>query len=80
MGGPAAADPAGDCRYIIIRDSVNVDVFTDGMTPETLWGPGSDDDIASGGGEQFVDILPVAMENNFKVGKVIIDAILAGEI
>lgn len=36
--------------------------------------------VISEDSEEAADIFPVAMENNFKVGKVIIDAILGGQI
>ena len=63
-------------RYIIIRGSVNMDVFMKGMTPENLWGEEKDAELASGESEQTADIFETAMENNFKVGKIVIDAIL----
>lgn len=66
-------------RFIIIRDSVNMDVFMNGQTPENLWG----DEVnllASDDGEESADIFYTAMENNFKVGSIVIDAILAGEL
>ena len=67
-------------HYIIIRDSVNMDVFMKGMTPEGLWGGEGDAELASGDSEQSGDIFEPAMENNFKVGKVVIDAILDGSL
>ena len=67
-------------RLIIIRDSVNVDVFTQGATPESLWGESSDDHLASDDSEESVDIFAVAMLNNYTVGSIIIDAVLNGEI
>lgn len=67
-------------RFIIIRDSVNVDVFTPGVTPESLWGESSDDHIASEDSEESVDIFAAAMRNNYTVGSIIIDAVLNGEI
>ena len=66
-------------RLIILRDSVNMDVFTLGATPEKLWGTGVDDVLASEKSEESFDIFPTAMKNNHKVGKIIIDAILNGE-
>ena len=65
-------------RYLVLRVSVNMDVFMNGATPESLWTTGSAADLAKEEGEESADIFPVSMENNFKVGKVIIDAILDG--
>ena len=67
-------------RYIIIRDSVNMDVFMNGATPESLWDPNFDDSIASEESVESADIFATAMENNFKVGSVVIDAILEGTL
>ena len=72
-------------RLIIIRDAVNMDVFAPGSTPESLWGAEAGiestaeltSDLSS---EEYIDIFPVAMENNFKVGQKIITAILNGEL
>ena len=67
-------------RLIIIRDSVNMDVFMLGATPESLWDPNYNaTTLASEDSVEAADIFATAMENNFKVGKVIIDAILNGE-
>ena len=64
-------------RLIIIRDAVNMDVFILDGTPEQLW----DDEAAMTLSEsQTFDIFPVAMENNFAVGSVVIDAILDGTL
>ena len=67
-------------RYIIIRDSVNMDVFMNGATPESLWDPEFEDSLASEDSVESADIFATAMENNFKVGKVVIDAILDGTL
>ncbi len=67
-------------RYIIIRDSVNMDVFMNGATPESLWDPNYDDKLSSGESVEAADIFKTAMENNFKVGKVIVDAIISGNL
>ena len=64
-------------RYIVIRDSVNMDVFMNGAGPESTWGDYTVP-IAPGSRPETADIFPIAMENNYKVGKVLIDAILAG--
>ena len=66
-------------RLIILRAGVNMDVFPDGVTPEKLWGPVSEDDIASGDSMESVDIFETAMHNCFSVGKVLIDAVLDGK-
>ena len=65
-------------KYIIIRDSVNMDMFMNGATPESLWDPTHDETLASEDNIEAADIFATAMENNFKVGKVIIDAIANG--
>ena len=64
-------------RYIVIRDSVNMDVFMNGAGPESTWGDYTVP-IAPGSRPETADIFPIAMENNYKVGKVLVDAILAG--
>lgn len=69
-------------RLIIVRDSVNMDVFLLGATPEVLWGEGiSEKERAEdeGSNVETADIFATAMKNNFAVGSVIIDAILAGD-
>lgn len=63
-------------RLIILRDNVDMDVFMDGATPESLWGEKNVKSISDEESDEALDIFPVGMENNFKVGKVIIDAIL----
>lgn len=65
-------------RYIIIRDSVNMDVFMNGATAESLWDPNFDESLASEDSVESADIFATARENNFKVGKVVVDAILSG--
>ncbi len=68
-------------HYIIIRDSVNMDVFMLGATPESLWDPDSEaGSLASEDNVEAADIFETAMENNYKVGSRVIDAILSGEI
>lgn len=64
-------------RYIVIRDSVNMDVFMNGASPESTWGDYTVP-IAPGSRPETADIFKTAMENNYKVGKVLIDAILDG--
>ena len=65
-------------RLIILRVGVNMDVFPEGVTPEVLWGPASDDHLASEESMESVDIFETAMHNCFSVGKVLIDTILDG--
>ena len=76
-----AADSFGMLdRLIILRDSVNMDVFAPGVTPEKLWGSKSDDELASDDSDESFDIFATAMENNYKVGRIIIEAILNDEL
>ena len=67
-------------RVIILRDSVNMDVFMLGNTPDRLWNPEYDGeaDLASDDNIEAADIFPTAMKNNFTAGSAVIDAILAG--
>jgi len=75
-----AAEQAGMLdRLIIIRDSVNMDVFMLNATPESLWGTGgSAAELATADNVEAADIFETAMENNFAVGRVVIDRILEG--
>ena len=66
-------------RLIIIRDSVNMDVFMLGTTPESLWGDAQARILASEENVEAADIFMTAMQNNFNVGRIIIDTILAGQ-
>ena len=66
-------------RYIVIRDSVNMDVFMNGTTPEYLWA-GIEDSLSSEESVEAADIFATAMENNFKVGRQVVDAILDGTL
>ncbi len=67
-------------RYIIIRDSVNMDVFMMGETPESLWDPDAGNSVAAESSKESANIFTISMENNYKVGKVIIDAIKNGRL
>ncbi len=81
MGIAVAADRMGMLdRVIVLRDSVNMDVFMNGASPESLWDEHFDDSLASEDSVESADIFATAMKNNFAVGKVIIDAILNGEV
>ena len=66
-------------RLIILRVAVNMDVFVGGVTPEMLWGEKTDDDPASEESMESVDIFQTAMNNCFRVGRILIDAILDGK-
>ena len=63
---------------IILRDSVNMDVFLLGATPESLWSLGEAMSLATEDNVEAADIFATAMKNNYVVGSTIIDAILAG--
>lgn len=67
-------------RLIILRVSVNMDVFPTGVTPEMLWGPAVNDHLASENSMESVDIFETAMQNCFAAGRVLIDAILEGTL
>ena len=64
-------------RFLILRASVNMDVFLGGMTPESLWDTDLGHGIASQDSEESADIFATAMENVFHVGKRLIDAVLS---
>ncbi len=64
-------------HFLIIRDSVNMDVFMLGASPESLWNPEfAEETLASDDSVEAADIFETAMKNNFAVGKVVIDAAL----
>ena len=67
-------------RVIILRDSVNMDVFMLGSTPESLWNPEYNPgmNLATADNVEAADIFAAAMKNNFTVGSTVIDAILSG--
>ncbi len=65
-------------RLLIIRDSVNMDVFMLGATPESLWGGAEALTLSSAENVEAADIFATAMKNNFDVGRIIIDRILEG--
>ena len=66
-------------RLMIIRDSVNMDVFMLSATPEGLWGEAKATTLASEESGEAANIFMTAMKNNFEVGRIIIDRILAGQ-
>ena len=65
-------------RLIIIRDSVNIDVFMNGETPESLWGDAEAVHLDDADSAEAADIFETAMKNNFEVGRIIIEKILDG--
>ena len=66
-------------RLIILRCSVDMDVFMGGTTPEILWGnDGEDNQLAEEDSLEAADIFATAMENSFRVGRTIIEAVLQG--
>jgi purine nucleoside permease len=67
-------------RFLILRASVNLDVFMNGMTPEALWAADLGHGIAAEESVESADIFATAMENEFRVGRILIDAMLRGEI
>ena len=67
-------------RFIIIRDSVNMDVFMNGATPESLWDPNFKETLASEENVEAADIFATARKNNFDVGSVVVNAILDGSL
>lgn len=65
-------------RLIVTRVSVDMDVFTNGMTPEKLW-ENNTESLAQDEDES-ADIFGVAMNNLYNVTSVIIDAALNGTL
>ena len=62
-------------RVIVLRDSVNMDVFMLGSTPDRLWNPeyNGGTDLASEESPEAADIFSIAMKNNFTAGSAVID-------
>ncbi len=67
-------------RLIIIRNSINMDVFMLGNTLESLWNTDNKDHLASDDNIEAADIFSTAMENNFCAGELIIQAIMDGKL
>jgi hypothetical protein len=67
-------------RFLILRVSVNMDVFLLGMTPEKLWDADLGHGIASEDSAEAADIFVIAMENEFRAAKRLIDAALSGQM
>ena len=51
-----------------------------GASPASLWDPDFKQSLASESSVEAADIFATAMENNFKVGRVVVDAILNGSL
>ena len=67
-------------RTLIMRVAVNIDVFYDNATPESLWEQSTDFiNAVSDNNEETLDIFAPGMENIFNVGKAIIDSVLSGD-
>lgn len=66
-------------RLIVLRASVNMDVFPAGVTPEMLWDPKAEEHVASEESTESIDIFETAMRNCFVTGKELVDAVLRGE-
>ena len=66
-------------RVIILRDSVNMDVFLLGASPESLWQDAKATTLAIEENVEAADIFMTAMKNNFDVGRIIMDRILTGQ-
>ena len=68
-------------RFICIRAGVNVDVFLGGDTPESLWGGAVlPDETGVDIFEGVPDIFAFGMNNCFKVGARVVEAIFNGEL
>lgn len=67
-------------RLLIVRVSADLDIFMNGATPEALWGEGGSLDLASEESVESADIFETAMENVFRVGSVLVDAMCAGAL
>ncbi|MBQ6366087.1 MAG: hypothetical protein IJI61_06720 [Oscillospiraceae bacterium] len=65
-------------RLIIIRDSVNMDVYMPGVTPESFWSGDEPHTLRGDDNVESADIFFTAMKNNFDVGRIITDRILEG--
>lgn len=64
-------------RTVILRVSVNTDVFMDGATPESLWGnKGTFGERVEDEDTEVLDIFEPAMHNIFDVGSAIIDYLI----
>ena len=67
-------------KFFAVRGAVNMDVFTHGTSPEALWSVDTQQTLTSENSVESADIFTTAMKNTFDVGKVIIDAVMSGEL
>ena len=71
-------------RVISLRVVVNLDTFLKGESPAELWAADTEDtgfgDKVSEDNSETLDIFRPGMENLFDAGRIVIDAILAGEL
>ncbi len=67
-------------RFIALRGAVNMDVFMQGMTPETLWTHTAQQSLTAENSAEACDIFSIAMENIFTVGARIVNAIKYGKL
>ena len=68
-------------RVISLRVIVNMDTFLKGESPELLWLDGTYfRNMVKEENSETVDIFGPAMENLFDVSKIVVDAILSGEL
>ena len=68
-------------RVISLRVIVNMDTFLKGEDPERLWiGVSSFSGKVMEENSETVDIFAPGMENLFDAGRIVVDAILAGDL
>ena len=68
-------------RLIALRVIVNMDIFLNGETPESIWGEyDSYNDKVKEENSETLDIFEPAMHNLFDAGSIVIDSILEGTI
>ena len=67
-------------RLLILRVSVDLDIYMNGATPEMLWGQGESLDLAPEESVESADIFETAMGNVFRVGSILIDAVCSETI
>ncbi|MBP3893462.1 MAG: hypothetical protein J6D34_05395 [Atopobiaceae bacterium] len=68
-------------RVISLRVLVNFDTFLKGESPESLWLDGTDFGASAADDDgETLDIFEPGMENLFDAGRIVIDALLEGEL
>ena len=67
-------------RLLMIRVTGDLDIFMSGATPEALWGEGEASDLTPEEAVVAGDFFPTSMDNVFRVGSVLVDAIRAGTL